>query len=74
MTTRNTYEAGESLMDMKELLERLCMSRSTFYEHEADLKARGLQEVRASDKRRRFRRKSVDRLIVSAAEREEPLW
>ena len=74
MTDRNRYANGESLMDMKELLERLCVARSTFYEHEASLKAKGLQEVHTSDKRRRFRRASVDRLITSAAEREEPLW
>jgi hypothetical protein len=70
---RNPYANGESLMNLKELLGRLCISRTTFYKHEAALKAKGLQEVRASG-RRCFRRKSVDRLIASAAEQEEPLW
>jgi predicted DNA-binding transcriptional regulator AlpA len=74
MTAQNTYKAGESLMDLKELLGRLCVSRSTFYKHQSTLKARGLQEVRTSDKRRRFRRSSVDKLIARAVEHEEQLW
>ncbi len=74
MKDRSPYANGESLMDLKELLDRLCIARSTFYKHHSALKARGLQEVRTSHKRRRFRRSSVDRLIASAAEREEPLW
>ncbi len=64
MTARSTYADGESLMDLKELLGRLCLSRAAFYKHEATLKARGLQEVRASDRRRRFRRSSVDKIVA----------
>ena len=62
----------EALLTIRELLGVLRMGRSTFYENEAVLKAKGLQEVRAGRKRL-FRLASVDRMIARAAERGEPL-
>ena len=63
---------GESLVTLGQLLETLHMGRSSFYEKEAAMKAKGLQEVR-NGRRRLFRAASIDRLIVRAAERGESL-
>ena len=64
---------GEQLLTLNELLAKLRIGRSTFYENQAALKANGLQEV-LMGKGRRFREASVDRIIARAAERGEPLW
>ncbi len=63
---------GERLLTLRELLDVLHLGRSTFYKHEATLKARGLQCVGVGSKRL-FRRASVDGMIARAAERGEPL-
>ncbi len=63
---------SERLITLKELLALLSMGRSTFYENQAALKAKGLQEVKVG-RHRRFRQASVDKINTRAADRGEPL-
>jgi sugar-specific transcriptional regulator TrmB len=63
----------EQLLSMNEIAERLKVSRRTLYTVLPDLRAKGLQMIRAG-KSQKFTESSFEKMIKRAAEKEEPLW
>ena len=64
---------AERLLSIEEVSGRLGVSRSTFYEYQPTLIAKGLQRVRAG-RLPKFVESSVEKLIKTAAEKDIPLF
>jgi len=64
---------AEQLLSIREAAKRFGVSRSTFYEYQPKLIAKGLQRVVAG-RLPRFVESSIDRVIKTAAEKDIPLF
>jgi predicted DNA-binding transcriptional regulator AlpA len=74
MIRQNIIEQPERLLSKVQVAMRLSISTKTLNRHLTALKLRGLQQIGLGTRNIRFRAKSLDRLIKSAAEREEKLF
>jgi len=65
---------SEQLLNIDQVARRLGVVRTTVTRHLPKLQAKGLQKVELSCRAVRYRAASLDRLIIKAAERSEPIF